>query len=112
MIPIATTTITVLRVAADPDRDPYDTKPPPAVVAQGVRANISSPAGNETMQGASQEVVVFRLQADPVDLDNDDQVRDEATGQLYEVIWTRPRVGPTGLQHTQAALRQVAGVRG
>lgn len=109
-IPLHTTTIAVLRVPDDATRDPYDPKPAAAVVASGVRANIASPNGRERVAGGSQEVVVFRLQCDPVDLRNTDQVRDEATGELYEVVWTRPRQGPANLAYQQAELKQVEGV--
>lgn len=108
-IPLHTTTITVLRVATDPGRDPYDALPEPAVVAAGVRAHLSSPSGRERTAGGSQEVVEFRLACDPVDLRHTDQVRDETTGLVYEVVWTRERQA-LGLDHTQAGLKQVTGV--
>lgn len=43
MIPLATTTISVKRVAADDTRDGYDPLPAPSTVAAGVRAHLSSP---------------------------------------------------------------------
>ena len=108
-IPLATTQISVLRVAADPARDPYDAKPAAAVIASGIRAHISTPNGREQTAGGSQEVVEFRLSCDPVDLRHTDQVQDEATGAVYEVTWARAREG-LGLDHVEAGLKQVAGV--
>jgi hypothetical protein len=112
MIPVSTTTIAVLRIDADPTRDPTDAQPPAAVIASGVRAHISTSRGIEaTSTGASQEIVYFRMSCDPVDLSNADQVRDEATGEVYDVLWSRPRTGAIpGLDHVQAGLRQVSGV--
>lgn len=110
MIPVATTTISVLRVPADPLRDPEDPQPPAEVIASGVRAHISTSRGREVVQGqASQEIVDFRLSCDPTDLDGGDQVKDEATDEVYEVTWARLRRG-FGLDHTQAGLKQVSGV--
>lgn len=109
MIPFATTTIAVLRVPADPERDPEDEQPSAAVVASGIRAHISTSSGREELQGAStQEIVEFRLTCDTADLRADDQVRDETTQELYEVAWARHRVG-LGLDHMEGGLRQVRG---
>ena len=108
-VPLHTTTIAVLRVAADPARDPYDPKPFPDVIAVGVRAHISTPRGREQTAGGSQEVVEFRLSCDPTDLRHTDQVHDEQTGVAYEVTWARGRQG-LGLDHIEAGLKQVTGV--
>lgn len=107
-IPIATTTIQVLRVPADPTRDP--TEPGvEAEVAGGVRAHISTATGSEQLaSGAAQERVYFRLAADPCDLEHNDVVVDEATGERYEVQWVRHRQ-ELGMDHVQAGLRQVTG---
>lgn len=110
MIPIATTTITVKRSAVDAAADPYDAPAAPAVVATGVRAHISAPAGTETVAGtAAQEVVRFRLDCDPVDVNNRDTVVDDVTGDVYEVVWARARHG-LGLDHVEAELLEVTGV--
>ncbi|MFA7297319.1 MAG: hypothetical protein WC211_09090 [Dehalococcoidia bacterium] len=108
-VPLHTTTVSVLRLPADPSRDPYDAQPTPEVVASGIRAHISSPSGRERVEGGSQEVVEFRLTCDPVDLRHTDQVQDEQTSALYEVTWARTREG-LGLDQTQGGLRQVSGV--
>src|SRR3546814_16573557 len=94
-VPLHTTTVSVLRVAANPTRDPYDTQPAPSVVASGIRAHISSPRGREQTAGGSQEVVEFRLTCDPVDPRHTDQVQDEQTSALYEVTRSERRRGGT-----------------
>ena len=108
-IALATTTIAVLRKPADANRDPYDAQPAAAVVVAGVRAHISSGAGNETVRGGSQSEITDRLGCDPVELLHTDQVRDETTLEVYDVVWARRRLG-NGLDHTDAGLRQVRGL--
>jgi hypothetical protein len=110
-IPFATTTISVLRVPADPDRDPYDLQPDPATVAAGIRAHISTQAGEETVAGGSQQVTNHRLSCDPFDsgLHHKDQVVDDTSGETYEVVWSVSRYG-VGMDHFQARLNQVSGV--
>ena len=108
-VPLATTTIAVLRAPADASRDPYDVQPEPETVASGVRAHISSPSGRERVAGGSQEVVEFRLACDLTDLRHTDRVQDEQSGATYEVVWARARQG-LGLDHVEAGLRQVNGV--
>jgi hypothetical protein len=108
-IPFATTTIRVYRTPADPTRDPTDDAPTATVVAQGVRAQISSPFGRERNMGGTQEIVEFSLSCDPVDLNNLDRVEDQTTAEMYEVVWARQRIG-FGLDHTRAGLKQIRGV--
>lgn len=109
MIPIATTRISVYRVTADKHRDPTDDAPAPTQIASGVRAQISSPFGRERNMGGTQEVVEFSLSCDPTDITNLDTVQDEVTGELYQVVWARQRIG-YGLDHTRAGLKQVKGI--
>lgn len=106
-IPLATTTISVHRYNLD-DVDPYDPPPTPTTVAVGVRAVISSPSGTEQVAGGQQEIVTFRLDCDPVDLQHRDQIVDDTTGDVFDVVWARDRTG-LGLDYTQADLRRVAG---
>lgn len=109
MIPLSTTTITVWRTTEDPLVDPYDANSQPdASVATGVRAQISSPTGRERNIGGTQEIVEFSLSCDPVDLLNTDQVEDETTHEMYQVVWVAQRRG-FGLDHTRAGLRKVVG---
>lgn len=109
-IPIATTTISVLRTTPNELDEPGDPQTP-VIVASGIRAHISTSRGREAPAGGDQEVVEFRLSCDPieVDLTHFDQVQDEATGDVYLVAWARLRRG-LGLDHHEAGLRQVAGV--
>lgn len=110
-VPLHTTTVSVLRVPADPARDPYDPQPEPEVIASGIRAHIASPSGREHTAGGSQEVVEFRLTCDLTDLTHTDRVLDDRTGAVYEVTWARQREG-FGLDQVQAGLKQVSGVAG
>lgn len=108
-LPIATTTIAVLRRTVLATDDPYEVTAVPAAVAEGVRAVIGAPSGNELVAGGSQEDVTHRLDCDTTDLRNTDQVRDETTSETFDVVWARSRTG-LGLDHTVAGLRQVTGV--
>lgn len=110
MLPIATTTIAVVR--PNPSDEPYETPGAPSTVATGVRAVISISRGDETTAGGDQEVVYFRLDCDPiagVTLDHGDRVEDLGTGEVYEVLWARMARG-LGLDHYEAGLKQVDGV--
>lgn len=105
-LPYATTTVRIIRPhAAD---EPYVEAGASSVIASGVRAHISSGPGRESPEG-QQEIGLFRMSADPVDLDHLDRVEDEGTGEVYEVQQVHQRRG-LGLDHTFARLRQVAGV--
>lgn len=115
MIPIATTTITVLRLPVpDPDADPVDpadVEPEREEAATGVRAHFSSPTGSERLGSGTQELVDFVLDCDPTDITHLDQVRDDLTGEVFNVLWSRTRIG-LGLAHTQAGVRHATGVAG
>lgn len=108
MIPIATTTITVKRVPADDTRDGYDTPPAAVTIATGVAASIGAPSGSQNITTGDRTVVTFKLTCDPTDLQADDSVVDDTTGEEYRCIWARQRQG-LGLDHTTAALEQVEG---
>jgi len=113
MIPITTTTITVLR-SPPPDsgeeqyNDPTEAQPDFIPIAEHVRAVISAPFGRERNMGGAQSIVEFSLSCDPTDIDRLDRVLNEQTGKVYEVTWAEPRVG-FGLEHTRAGLKQVEG---
>jgi hypothetical protein len=109
VIPIATTTVTVLR----PDElgasdDPYDeTEEEPTEVATGVRANIAIADGREELTGRSEvDDIRFRLRCDPADIAGGDTILDETTGDTYSVVWARSRTTGLGLDHVVADLRQ------
>lgn len=99
----------MLRKPADATRDPYDAQPAAATVAAGVRAHFSSPRGSEVVRGGSQVEISDKLTADPVELLNTDQVLDESTQLVYDVVWVSRRQG-LGLDHTAAGLRRVKGL--
>lgn len=108
MIGHATTTITVLRVPEDLNRDPYDPEPDPVEVAAGVRAHIGSPSGGERVSGGEQSRTDLRLTCDPTDLRHTDQVRDDTTGETFETVWVKQRTG-LGLDHVTAFLQHIEG---
>lgn len=116
MIPLATTTISVLRLTAVQLSDPYtdesvDSGPASGfvVVQTDVRAHISAPSGRELVNGGEQSDVSFRLTCDPCDLGHSDRVRDESTGAVFLVDWAVARSG-LGLSHVEAGLRMVQGL--
>lgn len=110
MIPLSTTTITVLRTpAADIYDEPYSGSTPAdrEIVATGVRAVIDRPSGfKEQMAGGEQSIVELWLTADPVDLTHLDLVRDDTTSQVYGVRYVIAYAG----SHVEAGLRIVEGV--
>lgn len=108
-IPLATTTITVRRPAADVDPDESNAL---TVIATGVRARIGSPSGSGRNSGGDQSIVNPALWCDPVDLHHEDTVTDENNGRVYEVQWPQPMNG-LGLDHVRAGLQITTGaVRG
>lgn len=113
MIPLATTTVSVRRPDSEPT-DPwgggYDPDPTaPTVIASGIRATISPQAGSAPGPGDNQ-MVQFRLVADPMDLGHLDIVVDDTTGTEYEVVWTITVPDFAGLGSTQAGLTTFTGV--
>lgn len=107
MIPLATTTITVLRApAGDDDAEPYSGRTPDEwdEVAT-VRAVIDPGAGREQIAGGEQGISDLDLTCDLVDLNRLDQVRDDSTGITYRVVWLMTYPG----EHIEAGLRLVEG---
>ncbi len=109
MIPTSTTTITVLRspVAGDYD-EPYSGSTPAdrTPVYAGVRAVIDRGTGSQRIAGGEQEVVDALLVCDPTPLSYRDQIRDDNTGDVYDIVWTIA-YAPS---HNEAGLRLVRGV--
>lgn len=112
MIPLATTTISVVRGADLSDVDPWDRTPTAGgeTIAAGVRAVIDSPSGQEGGPGDT-ETLQFTLMCDPTDVTFRDTIVDETTGESYQVVWTKLVPAPPGsdLDHVQAGLKQVTG---
>lgn len=118
MIPLATTTISVLRLPADvPEedddyRDPYDEQPEREIVASGVRAHIGQPSMSERMAGGTQALDNLRLSCDPftAGLRATDQILDENTGEVYDVAGLPYHAHGLGLDHITAPVKQIVGV--
>ena len=110
-IPLATTTISVLRVPGAATTDPWDAPGAAQTVASGVRAVIGRPRGNEGGDLGTQEVVDLVLTCDPTDIEHTDRIQDEQSLEIYEAVWVQQRQGPNAiLEHTSAGLRRVTGV--
>lgn len=119
-IPLATTTIAVLRPVAGTGTeevvDPWAEKDPAKVdpsdfttVATGVRATIAVRGGQATI-GDGQKTL-YHLLSDPTDLRHHDRVKDETSGRVYEVEWCVNNPAVMGLlASTQAGLTDVAGL--
>ena len=110
MIPLSTTTITVLRTpVADIYDEPYGGGTPAdrEVVATGVRAVIDRPTGiREQVAGGEQSTVELLLTCDLTDITYLDLVRDDNTQQVYGVRYVITYQG----SHTEAGLRITEGV--
>jgi hypothetical protein len=108
MIPLATTTIEIRRLAAS--EDGYDPpSDPPEVVVSAVRAHLSAPTGAETLAGGAKERIDRHLDCDPVDVRQGDQVVDLTDEAVYVVAWSHLASG-LGLDRTEAGLRLVTGL--
>lgn len=105
MIPLSTTTISVLHMAdADLDEEPYSGTDERAVTATAVRAVIDHPTGAIDVEGGVQAVSQYGLKCDLVTLDYRDHIRDDTTGQEFTITWYL-----TWPEHVEAGLRDVRG---
>lgn len=109
-IPASTTFITVLRRPTDATSDPWEPAAQQEVVS-GVRAVIDSPRGREITENSAQEVLRWKLNCDPTDLRHTDVVRDERTLDEYEVEWVSVLGTGMDLEHIEAGLKKVTGLR-
>lgn len=108
MIPVATTSITVLRPpAVDLYAEPYSGTGTATMqqIATGVPAVIERPRGTIQLAGGEQTITELRLLCDPVDLQRLDRVTDESTGTVYRILWLLVYPG----DHIEAGLRDVEG---
>ena len=97
-IALATTTITI-ETAAEAEPGEGRTL---SLLAANVNAQIGSPSGSEDT--ASRQRISAELQCDVVDgFDHTCIVTDEATGEQFEVLWVKLRLG-LGLDHMKAGL--------
>lgn len=118
-ITIATTKVTIKgkrpQSSVDPDAEGYDASPLPDddVLATGVRATITLPAGNRN-NSDTDEVVSYALRCDPIDADvtRFDTVLDETTGIEYNVASAQVS-HPTqfGLDHITARIYLTKGLQ-
>jgi len=97
MIPISTTTLTVLR-RPPPDDGYPDAEPVYAVVVSGVRANFEL-YERPTSQPFEEAISRSRFVCDPCDVLAFDLVRDDVTGTVWNVEWVQPRPGFGTLAH-------------
>jgi hypothetical protein len=108
MIPLSTTTITVLRIPQPNEYDePYDGSGEPErdVVATGVRAVIDYPGGTIDVEGGQQNVADYGLKCDPVQLAYSDWIKDEFSARVYRIVWYLQFPG----SHVEARLRDTEG---
>lgn len=107
MIPLATTTISVLTpAAADLDAEPYSgASERLEQVVTGIRAVIDAPSGREQVAGGEQSIWDYELVCDLAPIQRYDTVRDDATGVDYRVVWLWVAPG----EHIEAGLRLVQG---
>jgi hypothetical protein len=116
VIPLATTTISVWRVAADETRDGWDAAPARTKVTSGLRAVIgvvgsrgASPSTVQVDIATGDKVVVeFRLMCDPFDFADDDQIVDDTTSETY-ILLGIVRQNAFGLDHCDGRMRQISG---
>lgn len=92
LIPLSTTTISVLRIkAADEYDDPYDGsgEPDRDIVATGVRAVIDQPGGNLELEGGQQNILDYGLKCDQFSpgLKLSDWIKDDLTGRTFRIVW-------------------------
>lgn len=74
----------------------------------GIRAHLSAPSGNAAYaQEGSGVAVQYRLICDPVALVPAMLVRDDGTGEVYQVDWCLTR--PEPLAHTVAGISKTSG---
>lgn len=109
-IPLASTTISVLR-RTQQFVEPYtDTVVADrTVVATGVRAHINGWGGSEITTGGEQQNITASFTCDPCDIDHRDLVRDDTTGQTYEVQWVQRRKA-LGFDYVRGSLVQATGL--
>lgn len=113
-LPMATTTIDVLRLAsadmyADPYANPKAVDNRRTVVASGVRAVMSTPSGGEQQAGGEQSTIIRKFDCDVCDITYLDLIKDNTTGIVYEVQWVAEHNG-FGLDHMSGKATKVSGL--
>lgn len=108
MIPLSTTTVSVLRLSDGTDYDePYGGAEPlnRTVVVAGLPAVIDHPNGNAQLAGGVQAIGEYQLVCDNADLSYLDLISDDGTGKVYRITWLIAYPG----DHIEAGLRAVEG---
>lgn len=106
MIPLSTTTVQVDRPTVGADAYELSTY---TTVATGVPGHVSGPSGSEQRGSGTQESVDGTLSVGyGVDIERQDRVTDEKTGDVWMVSWTRTRRG-LGLDRRTVGLTAVTG---
>ncbi len=108
MIPLSTTTISVLRIkTAGVYDEPYGDAGPETrdIAEEAVPAVIDAPGGDTQIAGGVQAIGTFRLICDPADITFRDWIRDDLTGRIYRIRWVHTYPG----DHVEAGLESVEG---
>lgn len=108
-LPLATTTVTILRApAADDYAEPYSGTPTAGLdeVVTGVPAVIYAPTGREAVAGGEQTATDLRFVCEPVDIKSTDYLKDDTTGVTYRITWWISYPG----EHVEGAIRLVEGL--
>lgn len=136
-IPIATTTVTILRPGIpsgfeDEFMDEFGNPSAPTdpllasynlpadqggvgvleyvVITTGLRAHIGSPAGSENTVGGDMESVDFKATTDPFDIEPRDQILDERNGVTYDVVTAVKRDEISFMSHSQVTIQRQRGL--
>lgn len=109
-IPIANTTISVLRQPVDPTVDDMDapTVDDYELIVSGVRATLGATTGVKVSGNGTRQELTIRFGCDPTSLNFTDKVLDESTGVTYGVVWAHTRLG-LGVDHIEGELVLVTG---
>lgn len=106
-LPLATTTISILRNTSTDDSLGVDSL---ATVQSGVPAVIKQKkSGTQDIVDGSKSVAKFEIQADTEALRHTDFVVDEQSGDHFRVVFSVYRAG-FGLDHMFAELQRVEGM--
>lgn len=104
MIPVANTTVSVIRVTQPEDAYSEHVE---SIVARGIRAVISEAGGALTRDTTGALISSDRkMTSDPADIRAGDKILCERTGVTYLVSWASPYAGP--LTHVTASLSEMA----
>jgi hypothetical protein len=113
MIPLHTTTVSVLR-RADP-ADAYEDDNPASwqPIAAGVRAHLDAGSGSSTFAGGERSDSLCRFMTDPTDVTSLDVILDEITGLRWQVTAVQHRLPAEGiLEHMSGQAQRWEGVAG